>query len=109
MSEWHAMGDLEMHKDKAYPNCVRYHAEHNSTVFAVTDKKGDVVAVHEVFLDHNAKEVGRKTTGAPELGYVRFPGREPTEIFHGEPEDGMKIWVETGKEVWVDVSGIPDS
>lgn len=67
------------------------------------------MAVHEVFLDHNAKEVGRKTTGSPDLGYVRFPGIAPATIFKGEPEDGMKLWCDTGKEVWVDVTEVSDS
>ncbi|MCJ8510299.1 hypothetical protein MUU53_20645 [Rhizobium lemnae] len=98
-----------MNKGKSYPDCVRYHEKNNSTVFAVTDQQGDVVAVHEVFLDKNAKEIGRKTTGSPELGYVRFPGKEPAKIYEGEPEDGMKIWAETGQAVLVDVSKIGDT
>ncbi|NKL24198.1 hypothetical protein [Rhizobium leguminosarum] len=98
-----------MKNEKAYPDCVKYHSKHNSTVFAVTDDGGHVVAVHEVFLDRDAKEIGRKTTGSPELGYVRFPGKGPAKIYEGEPEDGMKIWVETSQEVWVDVSKIGDT
>lgn len=98
-----------MHEGKGYPDCVRYHPGHNSTVFAVTDEKGAVVAVHEVFLDREAKEIGRRTTGAADLGHVKFPGKGPARIFKGEPEDGMKLWLETGNEVWVDVSGIQDT
>ena len=92
-----------------YPDCVRYHAEHNSTIFAVTNEAGEVVAVHEVFLDRSANENGRKTTGVPEDGYVRFPGVGPATVFKGEPEDGMKIWADTGREIWVDVTCVDDS
>lgn len=98
-----------MTNESDYPEFVRYNEKQNSAMFAVTDDDGDVVAVHEVFLDKNAKEIGRKTTGSPELGYVRFPGRRPTMIYEGEPEDGMKIWSETGQEVWVDVSKLEDT
>lgn len=92
-----------------YPECVRYNADNNSTIFAVTDDGGDVVAVHEVFLDANAAEIGRRTVGVADEGFVRFPGLGPAMILKGEPEDGMRLWANTGKEVWVDVSEVPDS
>lgn len=92
-----------MSDENNYPDCIRYHPESNSTMFAVTDEHGDVVAVHQVFLDKNAQEIGRKTTGNPELGYVKFSGSQPATIYRGQPEDGMKIWSDTGQEVWVDV------
>lgn len=98
-----------MSTENAYPDCVRYYEKNNSTLFAVTDESGDLVAVHEVFLDKNSNEIGRKTTGSPELGYVRFPGKGPAKIYEGEPEDGMKIWSETNREIWVDVSKVEDT
>ena len=98
-----------MPKKDPYPECVRYNRENNSTVFAVTNDDGEVVAVHEVFLDDEAREIGRRTTGVPEKGFVRFPGVAPATIVRDEPEEGMRLWTDTGKEVWVDVTGIRDS
>ena len=98
-----------MTEDSPYPDCVRFHPENNSTLFAVTNDSGEVVAVHEVFLDDDAQEIGRRTTGLPEEGYVRFPGFGPAITVKDEPENGMRIWSDTGREVWVDVSEIQDS
>ena len=98
-----------MSRTPGHPDCIRYNDKNNSALFAVTDERGEVVAVHEVFLNKNAEEIGRKTTGVPELGYVRFPGKGPAKIYVGEPEDGMKLWTETGQEVWVDVSKLADT
>ena len=47
-----------MPENSPYPDCVKYHPENNSTLFAVTDEVGELVAVHEVFLDADAKEIG---------------------------------------------------
>lgn len=96
-------------ESSSYPDCVRYHPENNSTIFAVTNDDGDVVAVHEVFLSSDAREIGRRTTGLPEEGFVRFRGVGPATIVKDEPEEGMRLWSDTGGEVWVDVTGIPDS
>lgn len=75
----------------------------------MTNDDGEVVAVHEVFLDDEAREIGRRTTGVPEEGFVRFRGAGPATIVMDEPEEGMRLWAGTGKEVWVDVTGIQDS
>lgn len=98
-----------MKKPNEYPECVRFEPTSNSLVFAVTDGQNEVVAVHQVFLTQSAKEIGRKTTGLADEGYVRFFGDGPPIIFEGEPEDGMKLWSETGSEVWVDISGLKDT
>lgn len=98
-----------MPQDSLYPNCVRYSPENNSTLFAVTNDNGAVVAVHEVFLGPDAREIGRCTTGLPEEGFVRFPGVGPATIVKDQPEEGMRLWADTGREVWVDVTDIPDS
>jgi len=98
-----------MPQDSPYPNCIRYSAEKNSTLFAVTNDNGEVVAVHEVFLSQDAREIGRCTTGLPDEGFVRFPGVGPVTIVKDQPEEGLRLWADSGGEVWVDVSDIPDS
>ncbi|KAJ8139037.1 hypothetical protein OY671_007750, partial [Metschnikowia pulcherrima] len=87
-------------ENSPYPDCVKYHAENNSTIFAVTNDDGEVVAVHEVFSSSDAREVGRRTTGLPEEGFVRFRGVGPATIVKDEPEEGMRLWADTGREVW---------
>ncbi len=101
--------ELAYDGERPQPECVKYHRENNSTVFAVTNDDGEIVAVHEVFLDDDAREIGRRTTGVPEEGFVRFPGVPPAKIVRDEPEEGMRLWTDTGKEVWVDVTDIRDS
>ncbi|MCY1708818.1 hypothetical protein [Pannonibacter sp. SL95] len=98
-----------MPESNRYPDCVRFNPKNNSTVFSVTDENGEIVAVHEVFLNQEAKEIGRRTVGTPNDGFVRFFGHGAPHIFRGEPEDGMKLWIETGRTIWVDVSGILDT
>lgn len=98
-----------MPESDPFPDCVRYLPENNSTIFAVNNDDGEVVAVHEVFLDDQAREIGRRTIGVPEDGFVRFRGSGLPTIVRDEPEEGMKLWADTGKEVWVDVTGVPDS
>lgn len=95
--------------ERPYPDCVRHDPENNSMLFAVTDDDGDVVAVHEVFLDADGRETGRRTTGLPQDGLVRFPGDGPAILVKDEPEEGMRLWADTGREVWVDVVDIPNS
>lgn len=60
-----------------FPDCIRYNPDNNSTLFAVTDEAGDVVAVHEVYLDEQAREIGRVTHGLADEGFVRFQGLIP--------------------------------
>lgn len=98
-----------MPENSPCPDCVRHHPENNSTLFAVTNDDGELVAVHEVFLSSDAREIGRRTTGLPEEGFVRFHGVGSATIVKDEPEAGMRLWSDTGREVWVDVTGIPDS
>jgi len=93
----------------SYPDCVRFDAENKSVVFAVTNDDGEVIAVHEVFLGDDDQEIGRRTTGVPGGGFVRFSGVGPATIMSDEPEEGMRLWAETGQEVWVDVTGIENS
>ena len=40
---------------------------------------------------------------------MRFLGLGPVLIVKGEPEEGMRIWADTGRTVWVDVTELPDS
>lgn len=40
---------------------------------------------------------------------MRFRGVGPATIVKDEPEEGMRLWADTGREVWIDVTGIPDS
>ena len=92
-----------------YPDCMRFHPGNNSLLFVLTDEGNAVVAAHEVLLSKDAKEIGRRTFGLPERGYVRFPGEGPAMIYEGEPEEGMKLWKQTGRAVWVDVSKVKDT
>lgn len=102
------IGSSDMNKNNL-PACVRYHPERNSTLFAVTDDTGEVVAIHEVFLDAQSREIGRATTGDARLGFVRFAGKGTAQVYYGQPEDAMKQWMATGVEIWVDVSDVEDT
>ena len=97
---------------RRWPDAIRWHADRQMLVFAVTDDDGAIVAVQVIRINADAKKddtrgLTKQSYGPVGKGAVRFGAvalaradmLPPLQLAEG-PETALTVWAATGFETW---------